>query len=71
MTENKNDLPEAPPVCVIESIPVAGEHQMSPAEMSAEGVPAPEHLRLFPELARGAWGASTWPLTGTCSDTSR
>jgi serine/threonine-protein kinase len=44
------------PVYVIESIPVAGDNQISPEEIAAEGIPTPPHLRLFPELGRGGMG---------------
>jgi eukaryotic-like serine/threonine-protein kinase len=44
------------PVLVIESIPVAGENEMTPLEARAEGVPTPAHLRIFTELARGGMG---------------
>jgi len=40
----------AAPVYVIESIPVAGEHDVTPAEIRREGIPTPAHLRLFAEL---------------------
>ena len=44
------------PVYVIESIPVAGDHQITAEEAEQEGVPLPAHLRLFPELGRGGMG---------------
>ena len=44
------------PVYVIESIPVAGAHEISSKEIKAEGIPTPEHLRLYPELGRGGMG---------------
>src|SRR5215471_192031 len=44
------------PVCVIESIPIAGAHAVSPAEVLEEAIPTPDHLRLFAELARGGMG---------------
>jgi len=49
---------EAPaqPVHVIESIPVAGDNRVTAAEVRAEGIPTPPHLRIFPELGRGAMG---------------
>ena len=49
---------EAPaqPVHVIESIPVAGDNRVTAAEVRAEGIPTPAHLRIFPELGRGAMG---------------
>jgi eukaryotic-like serine/threonine-protein kinase len=43
-------------VRVIESIPVAGEHQIELDEIVAEGIPTPPHLRLMPELGRGGMG---------------
>lgn len=45
-----------PPVCVIETIPVAGEHDIPDSEARREGVPTPTHLRLERELGRGAMG---------------
>jgi serine/threonine-protein kinase len=52
-----NDSKEATePVYVIESIPVAGEHGVSPGEVEREGIPIPEHLRLFREIGRGGMG---------------
>jgi hypothetical protein len=44
------------PVYVIESIPVGGENEVSPAEIEREGIPTPPHLRVFRELGRGAMG---------------
>jgi eukaryotic-like serine/threonine-protein kinase len=45
-----------PPVCVIESIPVGGDHEVSPALALSEGIPTPDNLRIFPELGRGGMG---------------
>jgi len=45
-----------PPVSVIESIPVAGEHNVSDQEIASEGIPVPDHLQLHPELGRGGMG---------------
>jgi eukaryotic-like serine/threonine-protein kinase len=45
-----------PPVYVIEAIPVAGEHEISPSEVRAEGIPTPANLRIFRELGRGGMG---------------
>lgn len=47
---------EAQPVYVIESIPVGGSHEISNDEIASEGIPTPDHLRLFPELGRGGMG---------------
>lgn len=44
------------PVRVIETIPVAGAHGVTPAEVRAQGIPTPAHLRIFAELARGGMG---------------
>ncbi|MCK6546189.1 protein kinase [Myxococcota bacterium] len=44
------------PVYVIESIPVAGDSEVTPAEARREGIPTPDHLRVFRELGRGAMG---------------
>lgn len=51
-----SDEAKAEPVYVIESIPVGGDHQVSPEEVRAEGIPTPPHLRIFPELGRGGMG---------------
>ncbi|MFZ5892290.1 MAG: serine/threonine-protein kinase [Myxococcota bacterium] len=44
------------PVYVIESIPVGGDHEVTPDEIRREGIPVPSHLRVFEELGRGAMG---------------
>jgi serine/threonine protein kinase len=44
------------PVYVIETIPVGGEHGVSPGEIERESIPTPEHLRLFREIGRGGMG---------------
>ena len=46
----------AQPVHVIETIPVRGDNRVSAAEVAAEGIPTPAHLRIFPELGRGGMG---------------
>jgi serine/threonine-protein kinase len=51
-----SDPQEQPPVYVIESIPVAGDHEVTAEEVRMEGIPTPSHLRLFPELGRGGMG---------------
>ncbi len=50
------DDTQQPPVCVIESIPVGGDNQVTAAEAQAEGIPTPPHLLLYRELARGGMG---------------
>src|SRR5215467_12033713 len=45
-----------PPVCVIESVPVGGDSEVTAEEIAREGIPTPPHLRLFNELGRGAMG---------------
>jgi eukaryotic-like serine/threonine-protein kinase len=50
------DDPRTPPVYVIESIPVGGDNEVTRAEVIAEGIPTPHHLRIFEELARGGMG---------------
>jgi serine/threonine-protein kinase len=52
MSDESNSLP----VRVIESIPVGGDHELTPAEIREEGIPTPAHLRLYAELARGGMG---------------
>jgi serine/threonine protein kinase len=56
--KSNQDVTEAPaqPVHVIESIPVRGENKVTAAEVAAEGIPTPAHLRIFPELGRGGMG---------------
>jgi len=44
------------PVTVIERIPATGEHDLTPEEVSEEGIPLPAHLVLYPELGRGGMG---------------
>jgi serine/threonine-protein kinase len=56
-----NDDPEmkstaTQPVYVIESIPVAGDHQVTAEEIKKEGIPTPSHLVIYPELGRGGIG---------------
>jgi len=57
VTQNQ-DTDEAPaqPVHVIETIPVRGDNKVTAAEIAAEGIPTPPHLRIFPELGRGGMG---------------
>jgi eukaryotic-like serine/threonine-protein kinase len=43
-------------VCVIESIPVAGDNVVGANAVRVEGIPTPPHLRLYPELGRGGMG---------------
>jgi serine/threonine-protein kinase len=50
------DDTKSTPVRVIESIPVAGANGVTAAEVHAEGIPTPAHLRIFPEFARGGMG---------------
>ena len=56
--KSTQDVAEAPaqPVHVIETIPVRGDNRVSAAEVAAEGIPTPSHLRIFPELGRGGMG---------------
>ncbi len=44
------------PVYVIETIPAGGDHDVSPSEAQREGIPTPQHLRIFRELGRGGMG---------------
>jgi eukaryotic-like serine/threonine-protein kinase len=50
------DDPNPAPVYVIEAIPVGGDHAVTREEILAEGIPTPDHLRIFAELGRGAMG---------------
>ena len=56
MTNPAAPLSESPAVRVFESIPVAGENTLSPAQVSAEKIPSPAHLFIDRELARGGMG---------------
>jgi serine/threonine-protein kinase len=47
---------DSTPVYVIESIPVGGKNEVPLAEIEAEGIPTPSHLRIYPELGRGGMG---------------
>ena len=47
---------DSSPVYVIEDIPVGGAHEVTAEEVRMEGIPTPDHLRLFPELGRGGMG---------------
>jgi serine/threonine-protein kinase len=47
---------EPQPVYVIESIPVAGDHEVTPREVEYEGIPLPGHLKVYRELGRGGMG---------------
>ena len=47
---------ESRPVCVIEKIPVKGDHEVTAAVIESEGIPTPENLQLYPELGRGGMG---------------
>jgi serine/threonine protein kinase len=50
------DDPNQAPVYVIESVPVGGDNDLTAEEIRAEGIPTPDHLRIFAELGRGAMG---------------
>src|SRR3954453_20709958 len=57
MSENrKSQETAAEPVYVIESIPVAGAHQVTAKEIATEDIPTPAHLVIYPELGRGGMG---------------
>ncbi len=47
---------EVEPVYVIETIPIAGDHEVSPALVRQEGIPLPPHLCVYNELGRGGMG---------------
>src|SRR5882724_6152385 len=47
---------ELQPVYVIESIPVGGEHQLTPQQVESEAIPLPAHLVIYPALGRGGIG---------------
>jgi eukaryotic-like serine/threonine-protein kinase len=56
LSDDTDSKQAAEPVYVIESIPVGGEHGISPGEIARESIPIPEHLRLFREIGRGGMG---------------
>ncbi|MBW2526092.1 MAG: protein kinase [Deltaproteobacteria bacterium] len=56
MSDQQTAEPGSEPVYVIESIPVGGDHAISEREIAAQGIPAPAHLRLGPEIGSGAMG---------------
>jgi hypothetical protein len=60
VTDSRNsgnaDEPAPNPVYVIETIPVGGDHEVTPQEVRREGIPTPSHLRIFAELGRGGMG---------------
>jgi serine/threonine-protein kinase len=53
-SDSRDPSPE--PVYVIESIPVGGDHEVDAEEIKMEGIPTPDHLRVFAELGRGGMG---------------
>jgi eukaryotic-like serine/threonine-protein kinase len=55
MSDSQTDQ-ELQPVYVIESIPVGGDHQLTPQQIESEGIPLPPHLVIYPELGRGGIG---------------
>jgi serine/threonine-protein kinase len=50
----KDDKPQ--PVYIIERVPAGGDHGVSKYEADVEGIPTPDHLRVFAELGRGGMG---------------
>ena len=56
MAQSLRNQHQVPPVTVIESIPVAGDHRIPMETVTAEAVPMPAHLLLYPELGRGGMG---------------
>ena len=52
MSQDNDSKQAAEPVYVIETIPVGGEHGVSPGEIQRESIPVPDHLRLFREIGR-------------------
>lgn len=56
MGERDKDDVGSVPVYVIESIPVRGDHRVSKEEREREAIPTPAHLRIAPEIGRGAMG---------------
>lgn len=56
MSKRSTVEPGNEPVYVIESIPVAGGHAVSPDQIKKDGIPTPAHLRIAPELGAGAMG---------------
>jgi serine/threonine-protein kinase len=56
MTNPQTPEPKAAAVRVVESIPVAASSRLADDEIAAEKIPAPPHLVLDRELARGGMG---------------
>lgn len=56
MSDRKDQQEAADPVYVIETIPVGGDHGVTPGEIEREAIPVPPHLRLFREIGRGGMG---------------
>ena len=56
MSEQEKNETGSEPVYVIESIPVRGNHRISADMREREGIPAPKHLWIAPELGYGAMG---------------
>ena len=40
MTSNSESEAENQPVCVIETIPTGGDHEVAPREIESEGIPS-------------------------------
>jgi eukaryotic-like serine/threonine-protein kinase len=56
VSKERNAGPELGPVYVIETIPARGDNEVDSVLVEREAIPTPPHLRIFPELGRGAMG---------------
>ncbi len=56
MAKPDSGSPENHPVYVYESIPAGWSHEVTEEQIANEWIPAPKHLRILPELARGGMG---------------
>jgi serine/threonine-protein kinase len=54
MAESKESKPQ--PVYIIERVPAGGANGVPDREAQLEGIPTPDHLRVFAELGRGGMG---------------
>ena len=66
-SESKSEIEsENQPVCVIETIPTGGDHEVAPREIESEGIPVPAHLRCTTSSVAVAWATFTLRRIATC-----
>ena len=66
MSSKSESESETQPVCVIETIPIGGDHEVEPREIESEGIPTPAHLRVHRESVGVAWATFTPRPIATC-----